>query len=61
MLAERFLFSWCAKFSASVFIRRLCAGAENSTSLFIPGVLSRAFQCKWRLFWMLRALDPVSI
>jgi hypothetical protein len=61
MLAEWFLFSWRAKFSASVFIRRLCVGAENSTSLFIPSVLSRAFQCKWRLFWMLRALDPLSI
>ncbi len=61
MFAEQFLFSWRAEFSASVFIKRLCAGAENSTSLFIPCVLSKAFQCRWRLFWMLKALDPVSI
>jgi hypothetical protein len=61
MLAERFLFSWRVEFSASVFIKRLCAGAENSTSLFIPCVLSKVFQCRCRLFWMLRALDLVSI
>jgi hypothetical protein len=44
------LLSWCAKFSTSVFIRRLCVGVANSASLFIPCVLSRAFQCKWHLF-----------
>ncbi len=50
MLAERYLFSCWVEFSASVFINKLCAGAANSTSLFILGMRSKVFQCKWHLF-----------
>ncbi len=56
-----FLDSWRVKLSISAFISRLCVGAMNSTSLFIPGMSSSTFQCKCRLFWMLRALAPVSM
>jgi len=61
MLAERFLLSWCSEIATSVFINRLWAGAKNSISLLIPCVLLKTFQCRWRLFWMLRALDPESM
>jgi len=61
MFVERFLLSCHAELSTSVFINRLCAGAKNSTSLLNPSVLSRAFQCKWCLFWMLKALFVVSM
>lgn len=43
MLAARFLDSWQVELSNSAFIRRLCVGAANSVSLFIPGMSSSAF------------------
>ncbi len=48
-------------FSISIFFSKLCTGAENSASLFMLGMRSNAFQCKCRLFWMLRALVSVSM
>jgi hypothetical protein len=61
MLAARFLDFRRDKFIRSAFISRLCAGAANFVSLFIPGMSSIAFQCRFILFWMLRALEPVSM
>ncbi len=61
MLAEQFLSSSRVEFFAPVFISKLCVGAENSASLFILGMRSKAFQCKCRLFWVLKVLVPVSI
>ncbi|KAH9556310.1 hypothetical protein CY35_07G019600 [Sphagnum magellanicum] len=61
MLAARFLDSRRDEFIKSAFIRRLCAGAANFVSLFIPSMSSIAFQCRCFLFWMLRALEPVSM
>ncbi len=48
-------------FSTWIFFNKLCARAKNSTSLFMLGMSSNAFQCKCHLFWMLRALVLVSM
>ncbi|CAK9262233.1 unnamed protein product [Sphagnum jensenii] len=61
MLAARFLDSRRDEFIRFAFISRMCAGAANSVSLFIPGMSSIAFQRRFLLLWMLRALEPVSM
>ncbi len=61
MLVERFWFPRRIEFSGTVFISKSCAGAANSASLFMPCASSSTFQCRWRLFCMLKALEPVSM
>lgn len=61
MLVDRLLFSWCSECTALVFKSRLCVGVENSSSLLIPCLPSNTFQCRWRLFCMLKALVSESM
>lgn len=60
-LAELFLWACRTVFPVFIFLSKLCVGVMNSMLLFISCVGSRIFQCKCRLFCVLRALVSISM